>query len=136
MVIVSSLFMGRRKCYPTPRYEARPAARLPLFLCAIAQHGDRTLGREKVIRMLISGRVQGVFFRAYTRDEARRLGLRGWVRNLPDGRVEVLAQGDPDKLRSLESFCRQGPPYARVQHVEVIEETSQGEALPPFEITY
>ena len=94
------------------------------------------LGEERVVRMLISGRVQGVYFRAYTRDEARRHGLRGWVRNLPDGRVEVLAQGDPQGLKALESYCRQGPPYARVRDVEVIEEELHGTVLPSFEITY
>jgi acylphosphatase len=94
------------------------------------------LTRDRVVRMLISGRVQGVCFRAYARDEARRLGLKGWVRNLPDGRVEVLAQGEPDTLKALESFCRKGPPYARVTAVEVIEErTAKGE-LSSFEITY
>lgn len=92
--------------------------------------------QHRVVRMLISGRVQGVCFRAYTRDEARRLGLKGWVRNLPDGRVEVLAQGDPDTLKALESFCRQGPPYARVTFVEVIEEPHAKGEFSPFEITY
>ncbi len=97
----------------------------------------RGMGKEKVVRLLISGRVQGVFFRAYTRDEARRLGLKGWVRNLPDGRVEVLAQGDEEDLARLESFCRRGPPYAHVRSVERIEEEMPGDGdLPPFEIVY
>ena len=91
---------------------------------------------QKVVRMRISGRVQGVFFRAYTRDEARRLGLKGWVRNLPDGRVEVLAQGNSEQLGSLESFCRKGPPHARVQDVEVTEESTGAQELTAFEITY
>ena len=94
------------------------------------------MSHDRVVRMRISGRVQGVFFRAYTRDEARRLGLKGWVRNLPDGCVEVLAQGSSERLKALESFCRQGPPHARVQDVEVIEEATEGKELPPFEITY
>ncbi len=64
---------------------------------------------EKRIRLLISGRVQGVCFRAYARDEARRLGLKGWVRNLPDGRVEALAQGDPAKLGTFEAWCHRDP---------------------------
>ena len=91
---------------------------------------------EKRIRLLISGRVQGVCFRAYTRDEARRLGLRGWVRNLPDGRVEAMAQGDPAKLRIFEAWCRQGPSHARVREVEVVEEATDGMKLLSFEITY
>ena len=77
-----------------------------------------------------------MFFRAWTRDEARRLGLKGWVRNLPDGRVEVLAQGDAERIDALESFCRQGPPHARVRDVEVVEEEAGTTDLPPFEITY
>jgi acylphosphatase len=94
------------------------------------------LSQERVVRLRISGRVQGVFFRVYTRDEARRLGLKGWVRNLPDGRVEVLAQGDSEQLRALESFCRKGPPHARVQDVEVTEESTGAQKLTAFEITY
>jgi acylphosphatase len=94
------------------------------------------LSHERVVRLRISGRVQGVFFRARTRDEARRLGVKGWVRNLSDGRVEVLAQGNSSQLSALEAFCRQGPPYARVQDVEVIEQTAEARELPPFEITH
>lgn len=86
------------------------------------------------MRMLFSGRVQGVCFRAFARDEARRLGLRGTVRNLPDGRVEVLAEGSPEKLKELEVFCRKGQPYAVVDGVEFREETAGGDDLPFFQI--
>lgn len=65
------------------------------------------------------GRVQGVGFRAATFDEGRRLGLRGWVRNCPDGSVEVVAQGDDAALAELEAFLRQGPRPARVTAVDV-----------------
>jgi acylphosphatase len=68
-------------------------------------------------RFLISGRVQGVFFRATTEAVARRLGVTGWVRNLPDGRVEVLACGEEAKLGELEQWLRQGPPRAQVERV-------------------
>lgn len=70
------------------------------------------------VRFQISGRVQGVGFRAATQLEARRLGLHGWVRNLPDGRVEVLALGDPDMLRELEQWLRNGPRLASVDEVQ------------------
>lgn len=70
------------------------------------------------VHLVVSGRVQGVFFRGATVDEARRLGVAGWVRNLPDGRVEVLAEGERGALEALVAFCRRGPPAARVDDVE------------------
>jgi acylphosphatase len=69
--------------------------------------------------VLVSGRVQGVFFRQSTADAARRLGLDGWVRNLADGRVEAEAEGERADVEALVDFCRQGPPAARVEGVEV-----------------
>ncbi|RME24719.1 MAG: acylphosphatase [Deltaproteobacteria bacterium] len=71
------------------------------------------------MHLYIEGRVQGVFYRASARDEARRLGLSGWVKNLPDGRVELLAEGPRDRLEQLLAWCRQGPPAARVDDVTV-----------------
>lgn len=72
----------------------------------------------KTLHAVVSGRVQGVFFRAWTRDKARRLQLSGWVRNLPDKRVEVLAQGEESALNKLLEKLHQGPPLARVDRVE------------------
>ena len=69
-------------------------------------------------RFIISGRVQGVFFRASTREQAQRLGLRGHARNLPDGRVDVLVVGTDGAIRQLEQWLQHGPPNARVDHVE------------------
>ena len=69
-------------------------------------------------RFLVSGKVQGVFFRASTREQAQRLGLGGHARNLPDGRVEVLAVGDADAIDELATWLRQGPPQARVEAVQ------------------
>ncbi len=66
------------------------------------------------VHLLVSGLVQGVAFRAYTVDEARRLGVHGWVRNLADGRVEVEAEGDRAALDGLVAWCRRGPPAAQV----------------------
>lgn len=68
-------------------------------------------------RFLVSGKVQGVFFRASTRGQALRLGLRGHARNLPDGRVEVVAVGDDDAIDALADWLRRGPPTARVDGV-------------------
>jgi acylphosphatase len=68
-------------------------------------------------RFLVSGRVQGVFYRASTRNEAQRLGLAGSARNLDDGRVEVIASGAEESLTALERWLWQGPPSARVEDV-------------------
>jgi acylphosphatase len=70
-------------------------------------------------RFIISGRVQGVGFRWFTRDAADREGVHGWVRNLPDGRVEANAEGDADALERFERALRHGPRGARVDEVEV-----------------
>ena len=72
-------------------------------------------------RWLISGRVQGVFFRESTRRQAEPLGLNGHAINLSDGRVEVLAHGDAQALDQLESWLHQGPPAARVEEVKPVE---------------
>ena len=69
-------------------------------------------------RFVVSGKVQGVFFRAATREQALRLGLRGYAKNLADGRVEVLAAGDEAALDELTAWLRQGPPRARVDELE------------------
>ncbi len=83
------------------------------------------------VHVLVSGIVQGVAFRAHTVDEARRLGLSGWVRNLADGRVEVEAEGDRAALEKLVGFCRRGPPAAQVDDVEVTWSAFAG-TLGPF----
>ncbi len=87
------------------------------------------------IHAIISGRVQGVFYRASTRDKAVSLGLTGWVRNLPDGRVELVAEGPKDSIDELISWCWDGPTYARVEEVQVQDETPTGE-FKEFEIRY
>lgn len=68
-------------------------------------------------RFLVEGKVQGVFFRASTRAQALGLGLRGWARNLPDGRVEVVAMGEMRALDALAQWLEDGPPAARVDAV-------------------
>ncbi len=70
---------------------------------------------------LVSGQVQGVFFRASAESTARRLGLTGWVRNLPDGQVELVACGEENKLKELERWLWRGPARARVEKVTVQE---------------
>jgi acylphosphatase len=70
------------------------------------------------VRVVVSGWVQGVFFRASCADQARRRGLGGWVRNLPDGRVEAVFEGEEPQVEAMIDWCGQGPPGARVQAVE------------------
>lgn len=75
----------------------------------------------RTLRILVSGRVQGVGFRAFAVREATRLGLDGWVRNLPDGRVEAIARGSEDGLAQFLAALRRGPLAARVDEVVVAE---------------
>ncbi|MBD8868246.1 acylphosphatase [Nocardioides donggukensis] len=75
----------------------------------------------------VEGRVQGVAFRAYTQEEAERLGVSGWVRNEPDGSVLVHAEGPEEKVEALAAWCRHGPSYARVDRVSVREVPDRGE---------
>lgn len=89
----------------------------------------------KALHIKIHGRVQGVWFRANTQQTAQRLGLAGWVRNMPDGGVEVPVQGSRDAVNELLSWCHQGPPGARVDRVD-FEEGGVDDALTGFTIRY
>jgi len=85
--------------------------------------------------VFVSGMVQGVFFRSETQYEAKKRGVKGWVRNLPDGRVEAVFEGEEEKVKELINFCKHGPPGARVTSVEVRWENYTGE-FKNFEIRY
>ncbi len=87
------------------------------------------------LRIFISGRVQGVGFRAYTQRVAQSYGLSGWVRNLPDGRVEALVEGDEEVLCHFVKDLWTGPPLSRVDKLELIKEESD-EPLIGFDIRY
>lgn len=78
-------------------------------------------GAMRRVRAIVTGRVQGVSYRASTADEAQRLGLTGWVRNRADGAVELEAAGDPVRVGELLAWCEHGPPAARVARVAVEE---------------
>lgn len=84
------------------------------------------------VHVWVSGRVQGVWFRASTHARALELGLDGWVRNLPDGRVEAVAQGDAEAVQAWVRWVHGGPPHARVDQV-VVEPEPVG-ALSGFEV--
>ena len=82
------------------------------------------------LRLLVHGRVQGVFFRQAAAEEARSLGLRGWVRNLPNGDVEIVAEGPRRELKILAAWAHQGPRLARVTGVEEEWSDYRGEEGP------
>jgi acylphosphatase len=78
-------------------------------------------------RAVVHGRVQGVWFRGATQEQAQRRGVDGWVRNRPDGSVEAVFEGAPDDVAALVAFVRRGPPAARVERVDELEEAPRGE---------
>ena len=82
--------------------------------------------------VLVLGRVQGVSYRAYAQHEAVRLGLRGWIRNLPDGRVEAAFEGQKDRVDAMIHWCHRGSPLAQVTRVLVEWEPPDGEG--PFQV--
>lgn len=83
------------------------------------------VGRAHVF---VSGRVQGVFFRMETRDRARSRRVKGWVRNLPDGRLEAVFEGPKEGVESMIRWCHEGPPLALIEKVEVSWEELRGES--------
>ena len=88
------------------------------------------------VRAVVHGRVQGVFFRDFTSQHARRLGLRGYVRNLSSGSVvEVVAEGEQDKLEELISRLKEGPPRSAVDRVDVTWQEQSGD-YPGFSVRY
>jgi acylphosphatase len=86
-----------------------------------------TIPSEARIRLIVKGRVQGVYFRASTVQQARHRGLTGWVMNRQDGSVEVVAEGRSDSIEELIAWCRQGPPGARVDEVDLQRQEFRGE---------
>lgn len=89
----------------------------------------------KALRLKIYGRVQGVWFRATTKDQAQRLGASGWVRNNADGAVEAFIQGSNKAVEELLEWCRQGPPGAYVERVDV-EDVDPEDEIKDFSIRY
>ena len=90
---------------------------------------------EKRAHIFVSGRVQRVLFRDGTRRKARKLGISGWVRNLPDGRVEIIAEGEKGKIQELIIWAKKGPFLARVDNLEVEREEYQGK-FDNFKVRY
>lgn len=87
------------------------------------------------VHVVISGRVQGVWFRATTKQKAERLGLTGWVRNTYDGNVEAVFEGEENSVQEMLDWCRHGPPLSKVENVEVKNE-SPTNGFDSFSIRY
>lgn len=79
------------------------------------------------VHVFVSGRVQGVFFRQGTKEQAEDLGVTGWVRNLPDGRVEAVFEGEEEAVKAIVKYCHRGPSHAGVTNVDVEGEPYRGE---------
>ncbi|PIN11527.1 Acylphosphatase [Handroanthus impetiginosus] len=118
-------------CFHLPPLPFRPLLRRrlhPLFspmstLNLSQDSGNPTSSGDKTVRVVIKGRVQGVFYRNWTVDNAKELGLNGWVRNRRDGSVEALFSGTPEKVQEIEQRCRRGPPDALVTGLQVFPST-------------
>ncbi|MCX9015314.1 MAG: acylphosphatase [Candidatus Methanoperedens sp.] len=100
-------------------------------------YGIKTKGYEVNARahVYVSGRVQGVYFRSHARNKAHELGLVGWVRNMADGRVGAVFEGDDGDVKRMVEWCRTGEGFARVDNVEVVDEDYKGE-FTGFEVRY
>jgi acylphosphatase len=90
---------------------------------------------KKRYHVVVSGRVQGVWFRANTKRQAEALGLSGWVKNLPDGRVEAVFEGQSDDVERMLAWCRTGTPPARVDFIDCAPEPPDGDS-GAFRIIY
>jgi acylphosphatase len=85
------------------------------------------------VKILVSGRVQGVYFRAFTQNKAKQLGVKGSARNLPDGRVEIIAEAEGGTIEDFIRWCHKGPVTARVDHIEITE-LQPDEQLTSFDV--
>ncbi len=93
------------------------------------------MGKKSRARAIISGRVQGVFYRLETKYAAERYGVFGWVKNRSDGTVEAVFEGDMENVNSILDWCRKGPPRANVKYIDVKREDYLGEFID-FQVIY
>ena len=89
---------------------------------------------KKAVRLYISGLVQGIFFRGFVKENAERLNIKGFVRNLEDGRVEVFIEGNPDDVRKMIEVCKKGPRHSEVKKVE--EKPERFQELKTFKVLH
>ncbi len=80
---------------------------------------------KKAVRIYINGIVQGVFFRAFIKENAERYNTKGFVRNLEDGRIEVFLEGNPDDVNKMTELCKKGPKHAQIKNIEIKPEKFQ-----------
>jgi len=80
---------------------------------------------KKAVRIYINGTVQGVFFRAFIKENAERHNVKGFVRNLEDGRIEVFVEGDPENVNKIIELCKKGPKHAQIRKTEIKPEKFQ-----------
>ncbi|XP_062003832.1 uncharacterized protein LOC133721278 [Rosa rugosa] len=104
-----------------PRSPHFPPSRI--FMTTTQAASESPQSSTKTVRLVIKGRVQGVFYRNWTIENATQLGLKGWVRNRRDGSVETLLSGNSDAVQEMEQRCRRGPPSAMVTGLEVYPST-------------
>ncbi len=89
---------------------------------------EEAVKREKIrTHVFVSGRVQGVYFRKSTKKKAKKLNVFGWVRNLSDGRVEAIFEGEENMVEQIIDWCKKGPVFAKVEDMEAIKEEYKGE---------
>lgn len=81
---------------------------------------------KKTVKITISGTVHGIFFRAFVKEKANRLNVKGFVRNLSNGKVEAVLEGKVDNVNAMIELCRQGPPHSQVKRVDIKDERFQG----------
>jgi acylphosphatase len=120
---VSNIGSGSRPAKPAFAHGHRPALRRTRYRRVRHPWKERTLIRRRVV---VRGRVQGVFFRETTRRWAGQRGVSGWVRNEPDGSVEAVFEGEPEAVERMVELVREGPRGARVEGVDVVEEEPEG----------
>jgi acylphosphatase len=89
---------------------------------------------KKAVRLYITGTVQGIFFRAFVKENAERLNVKGFVRNLEDGRMEVFLEGSPDDVRKMMELCKKGPRHAEIKKVE--EKPERYQAFKTFKVLH
>ena len=93
------------------------------------------MGQKVRAEIIVSGKVQGVFYRERTRQKAEKLGITGWVKNLGDGRVEAIFEGEKEKVEEMVDWARSGPIWAKVDGLDLVWEDYKGE-FQNFEIRY